>query len=139
MALTIQSAKENLEKAKADVQFWENAVRLLSDPRIEGAATASHAPKKPAPRPYGELKRRALAALPEWKVGGPCYTTTGIVQRMEQAGYVFASKTPSISVNEALMNLQKEGLTTVGAMKSGVRYWTKAPLKEEAPAEAVEG
>jgi hypothetical protein len=137
MTLSIQSAKENLAKAKEDVQFWENAVRLLSDPRIENAASTSRAPKKPLPRPYGELKRQVLAALSDWKIGCPCYSANGIVGRMEDAGYVFATKTPSISVNEALVNLQKEGLAAVAMQKNGVRFWAKAPPKAEKPPDAA--
>jgi hypothetical protein len=140
MTLTIQIAAENLVKAREDVQFWENALRVLRDPRLAAVAEPNAAPSKPAhrepaPRLYGELKRRVLAALPEWKEGGDCYSTTGIVSRMEKDGYVFASKTPAISVNEALVKLQKEGLAIVGANRSGVRYWIKAPPQNQEPPE----
>jgi hypothetical protein len=139
MALTIQIASENLMKAREDVQFWENALRVLRDPRIAAvdapeAAPRSSSPaveKEPAPRLYGELKRRVLSVLPEWKDGGDCYSTAGIVKRMEAGGYVFASKTPGISVNEALVNLEKEGLAVIGAKQKGVRFWIKAPPKDQ--------
>ena len=140
--IDLNAINENLAKAKADVEFWEKARALFLDPRITQAnstqltALPAPSPVGPPSRPYGELKRKVLETLPEWKDEGECYSTTAIVKKMEARGYVFASKTPAISVNEALVNLDKEGLAAVGNTVNGTRYWIKAPPKDQ---EAPEG
>ena len=144
MALDLQTAKRNLLKAKQDVEYWEQAVRLLSDPRAMGSEAAPVAPSRngsiiidnhvplPAPRaPYGDLKRRVLEQLPP--LGDSPVTTSRIVELMEAGGYTFASKTPTISVNEALVTLEKEGLSYVAAQLGVTKHWTKASKRQEAP------
>jgi hypothetical protein len=46
-------------------------------------------------RPYGELKRKVLEALPDW--GQKAVSPSMLVEQMEKAGYVVASKTPGIA------------------------------------------
>ena len=142
MTLTIQTAKENLAKAREDVQFWENALRLLSDPRIanggeESKTVATPPPTPPAsPRPYGELKRRVFAALPEWNQT-KVVNTKWIVAKLQADGFVFASKTPAISVNEALVTLEGDELAFMGLKKGVSRYWKKGAKSQAAPEEAA--
>ena len=143
MTIDLRTAEANLVKAREDAAFWENAIKILRDPRISGALPHSdvagfsfvQAPVLPTPRPYGELKKRVYEALPNWGIAP--VNTNQLVDTMERSGFVFTSKTPSISVNEALVNLETEGLAFM-AYKSGVsRFWTKTQKKDQGTAEAV--
>jgi hypothetical protein len=135
MSLDLKTVEANLAKAKEDVRFWEEALRVLRDPRLAEFLTPkapanitsftniTQVDDEPTPivRPYGELKRRVQAALPPQT--GQAVSTAMIVEKMEADGYVFASKTPTISVNEALVNLEKEGIAVVAAQIGPTRFW----------------
>ena len=70
-------------------------------------------------------------------------TPQSIVDIMQAQGYTFRSKTPAISVNEALQTLKNEGKSLLsGKSPSGANLWISekgvvAPEEEEeTPAEA---
>jgi hypothetical protein len=132
----LKTIDENLAKAKADVTFWETARAVFVDPRIAQVAPTQPALQAASPnhlqRPYGELKKKVLEALPDW--GKVAFSTAMLVEQMEKAGYVFASKTPAISVNEALVNLEAEELAFMVEKRGVTRFWTKMqPKRQEAP------
>jgi hypothetical protein len=139
--IDLKTIDENLAKAKADVTFWETAKALFLDPRIMQATSTKPTPPMapPAagqqPRPYGELKKKVLEALPEW--GQPPVSTVMLVLQMEEAGYVFASKTPAISVNEALVGLEAEELAFMVEKRGVTRFWTKMQPKRQEVAKAT--
>jgi hypothetical protein len=142
MNFDLQTVKQELEKAKAEVRFWEDALRVLTDPRVAGLVkptpvtgfVISQSPQQAVvaaaaniQRPYGELKRKVFDHLPRW--GEHPVTTTQIVERMEAGGYVFASKTPSISVNEALVTLESEERAFMVTKQGITRFWTRTQPK----------
>jgi hypothetical protein len=138
--IDLKTINENLAKAKEDVLFWEKAKALFLDPRISQAfpvrlnGLPTPTPLNALPRPYGEVKKKVFEALPKW--GDPSVSTSMLVERMEKGGYVFVSKAPAISVNEALVNLEAEGLAFMVEKRGVTRYWTKMQPKRQEPAEA---
>jgi hypothetical protein len=136
MTLDINTIEENLAKAKADMEFWEKAKIVLTDPRISGvidhrAATHSTtvAPAPPV-RAYGELKKRVYGLLPAYGEGGT--TTTEIVEELKADGYVFISKHPGMAVNEALNALEKDKKAYVAAKRGIAKVWTRGERKTPA-------
>jgi hypothetical protein len=126
---------EQLAKAKEDVAFWEKARAVFLDPRIAQVSRyqtidvlPSPSPVSTAQRPYGELKRKVLDALPGWALGVPV-STSKIVETLTSTGYVFASKTPAISVNEALVSLEADGDAFMASKVGNTRFWTKPQPK----------
>lgn len=136
--IDLKTINERLAKAKEDVLFWERAKALFLDPRISGQVEPPQAPQTLplpiplaiTPRPYGELKRRVLEALPDW--GQQPVTTNDLVATIEASGYTFVSKTPAVSVNEALVTLEAEGLSFMVVKQGITRFWTKMqPPRED--------
>jgi len=134
--IDLKTINENLANAKADVAFWEKARAVFLDPRIagiEGERLVLAALPEPSPvgtvqpRTYGELKKRVYDALPAW--GEAPAGTSKLVAVMERSGYVFASKTPAISVNEALVTLEIEELAFMAVKQGVTRFWTKMQPK----------
>jgi hypothetical protein len=133
--IDLKTINENLAKANEDVAFWEKARVLFLDPRMAQAASTqltalpTASPVGSQVRPYGELKRRVLESLPEW--GERPLNTNSLVEKMEQSGYVFSSKTPPISVNEALVALEAEGSAFMVEKIGVARFWTKSQLEQK--------
>ena len=134
--IDLKTIDERLAKAKEDVAFWESARAVFLDPRISGDEAKPVSIGKPAeprqiqvrlrpafahPRTYGELKRRVLEFVPDF--GTQPMTTTEIAAAMITSGYSFASRSPTIAVNEALASLG-DRVKVVG--KQGLaKLWTK--------------
>lgn len=133
--IDLKHIDEQLAKAKEDVAFWEKARVVFLDPRISQVSRYQTIDVLPAPapvsvvqRPYGELKRKVFDTLPEWGIRAGL-TTANIVERLTGEGYVFVSKTPAVSVNEALVTLEVEGKAFMFEKVGNTRYWTKAQAK----------
>ena len=133
--IDLKTIDEHLAKAKEETAFWERARAVVLDPRIANIAEtpAIKPPPKtallpglgPPPRPYGELKRKVLEALPEY--GSDGVTTTEIAVVMEQSGYQFATRTPGIAVNEALVSLGDQ--VKIVGRRGIAKLWTKGAPK----------
>ncbi len=128
--IDLKTIDENLAKAKEDVAFWEKARVVFLDPRITQAQQSLPLqslpvpfPIPPAPRPYGEVKRRVLAVLPERDQPG--LSTAELADRLTREGFVFVAKVPSIAVNEALRSLLEEGKAVNAGMRGISKLWTK--------------
>lgn len=136
--IDLKTIDDNLAKAKEDVIFWENARALFLDPRISqigeiSASTtvpASLPPADtvivPAPRPYGELKRKVYETLPA--AGQSGMTTAEISLAMIHDGFIFASRVPAIAVNEALASLGEQA--QVVGKRGLAKLWTKGRKQE---------
>ncbi|MDR3735206.1 MAG: hypothetical protein P4L10_06675 [Acidobacteriaceae bacterium] len=137
MTIDLKTIESNLAKAKLDVLFWEKARAVFSDPRV-AAVVGSAELVQPRPtlleqvtaqKPYGELKRRVYALLPGFEDDG--LTTSAIVGMMQNAGYIFASKYPPISVNEALVTLAGEGKARIVGKRGVSNLWTREKVQSQ--------
>ncbi len=138
--IDLATINERLAKAKEDVAFWERALAVFLDPRIAQVSVAKPVIKlpeptqlSPGPRPYGELKRKGFEALPDWG-SHATVRTSDIVDKLTAAGYMFASITPAVSVNEALVTLESEDKAFMFEKIGNTRYWMKTQPKSTSTA-----
>jgi hypothetical protein len=81
----------------------------------------------PSPE-YGAIRRMTLDALP---YEGHGVTTNQLANLLTSQGYIFKSKWPSISVNEALRTLEAQGLARpVGKTSSNGLLWIRRAESE---------
>jgi hypothetical protein len=139
----IAAATVALQLANDELNYMKQARALLAHPRaatITFHIKSEEEAKAPA---YGGLKRSVFSCLSETEAKTP----QSIVEIMQAQGYTFRSKTPAISVNEALQTLKNEGKAVLsGRSPSGANLWLSekgvlAPEEdgqeeEETPAEA---
>jgi hypothetical protein len=123
--------QRNLAKAKADVEFWERANSILSDPRIAGTTTTPQFSLNSKPV-YGELRKQVHNTLPEHGQKG--ISIKEIVRLLLATGYVFSAKLPGVAVNDALRLLAKSGDAIKSDTEGLAHLWTKGESQE--PAEA---
>jgi len=77
----------------------------------------------PVPIGKGSLKNYAYQCLPS---KGPGMTPQDLAKEMQERGFVFKSKTPSISVNEALQTLREQRQARIyGRTSNGGNLWIK--------------
>lgn len=137
MAIDISTIEANLTQAKADVEFWESAKRILTDPRIKGteAATQTSFLEAPVYRPYGSIKSAVEQALPAY--GEEAVTSTQLVENLRASGFPLTAKQPGVAINDSLTALRKEGKAYLAGSRGIAKLWTKAEEKtegKEAPA-----
>lgn len=135
--IDLKTIDERLEKAKADVKFWEDARRVLLDPRISGLGTTQNLklespfPPPPPRSSYGDLRKRVAEFLAVAPLEG--VTTQEIADGLQQSGYIFSAKNPVIAVNEALQALGGEA-EPVGK-KGNSKLWARKGTKNEGASE----
>jgi hypothetical protein len=130
----IQTVEDNLSKARADVEFWESAKRILTDPRI---ALVSHkAPLIVVPqstqyvlRPYGTVKAAVYMALPEF--GEEAKTSTDLVGMLRKNGHPLGAKQPGVTVNDALVALEAEKKAINVGRSGASKLWTKVSKRDD--------
>lgn len=141
MALTVQQVDAKIEEAKKTLDFWVKAREVVANPLFAELSSAVPAGRMTPPPDrvfvmqsgeaipiYGALKRRTLDSL--------SYQTPMTPQQLADAlakgGYVFRTKTPAISVNDALQTLQVEGKAKfVGRGASNAGLWVRVQEKKE--------
>jgi len=121
--LDLATIEQRLTQAKEDVAFYENAKRILSDPRLVGDAVESQGEAVAAARAYGEVRRSVQKYLPA--LGAAGMTTAELVSAMQRAGFVFTAKVPIVAVNEALQSLAKSDLAKPVGKRGLSTLWTK--------------
>jgi len=121
--LDLATIEKRLAQAKEDVAFYENAKRILSDPRLQAENDVPQDSLPPAPRAYGEVKRSVQSYL--LNLGDDGTTTAEIVKAMQKDGFVFTAKVPIVAVNEALQSLAKDGLAKHVGKRGLSVLWTK--------------
>ena len=130
MSFDMETIESSLAKAKADVEFWESAKRVLSDPRISGLVRGETAPfSGSAYRAYGDVRRAVIKHLPHF--GTQPTTTTDLISNMEVGGYVFTAKQPTVAVNDALVGMEKQGLAVCVGRAGISKLWTKTESTNE--------
>lgn len=119
-------ALQAVNSATEQYRFLQQARIVLASPLALGISFHIAEEEQPAsliPSAYGGLKRSVFSCLSEVDGGTP----QTIVETMQAQGYTFRSKTPAISVNEALQTLKSEGKAILfGKSPTGANLWTKA-------------
>lgn len=140
----IAAAQKSLQLATEQFNYLRQARAILASPLaldIPFHLISEDVTKVPETPTYGGLKRSVFSCLSETDGNSP----QAIVEIMQSQGYVFRSKTPAISVNEALQTLRTEGKAELsGKSTTGANLWikSKGALEpsdnegEETPAEA---
>jgi hypothetical protein len=144
MTIDIQTARQRLIKAKEDVDFYANLVRILSDPRLAGMSAPAYAqidllPTAPPPAtqvsesdtpvptakrsPRGEVRRKVSETLP--KFGSEGITTSQIHETICATGYQFVSKHPLMAINDALAELETQGEAQLVGRRGVTNFWSK--------------
>ena len=145
MAIDLNTAKDRLAQARADVDFYANLVKLLGDPRLSGVVDSptvlvspAQAVVMPSPpfvletgfvppptkrSPRGEVRRKVNEVLPE--IDGEAISTARILELLTAKGYIFVSKHPLMAINDALGELQGEGKAKLAKRVGVTNYWTK--------------
>jgi hypothetical protein len=137
MAINLKDVEERLAKAKEEAAFWEKAHAILADPRLNSLAMPEPRPMTPTatpevPRAYGEMKNSVYAVLPEADAGiAARMTTLEIVARLQETGYVFKAKEPSIAVNGALTALAEKGFAEWSGRRGNAKLWKKKRQMKE--------
>jgi hypothetical protein len=127
MAIDLRTVDRNIAQAKADLAFWENLRAALIDPRVLELVRDDSASQRPS---YGDLKRAVYAVLPAFGEEG--VPTAKLVELMQEDGFIFQSKTPGVSVNEALNTLNDEGKAFITGRRGVTKFWTRGESKTPA-------
>lgn len=139
--LDLRTIDDNIARLRTDLEFWEQAKRILTDPRIVGATPA----KLPFPTPaaaeliatqnqlrqrtaYGDVRNAVLLMLPNH--GGPPIGSREIVDGLIASGFRFKAKHQVMAVNDALSGLEQAGKAIVVRKEGIAKLWTKS---REAP------
>jgi len=139
MALTIELVEQKIAQTQEALEYWQKVRDVLNNPLF--AELSSEAPAPPTPNAsraisiasvpawtpakarYGELKRLTLECLPEHGSG---ITPQELADVIARTGFVFQTKTPSISVNDTLNTLRDEKKAKwVGKTASNAGKWLK--------------
>jgi hypothetical protein len=135
MTLTLENVEANLKQAEADVEFWKQAKRLLSDPRMAVATAASVVPpvlSLSANTPYGDVRQEVYKHLPAF--GAQPIGTGALVATLLNNGFKFRAKHQQMAVIDALSVLEDEGKAFMAKRDGIAKLWTKGEKQE--PAEA---
>ena len=131
----IAAATIALQAATEELNFMKQARIILANPRAAGITFHMKDDEAPKAAAYGGLKRSVFACLSETEP----ITPQSIVDLMQAQGYTFRSKTPGISVNEALQTLKNEGKTILtGKSPSGANLWLREKNVVEPDEDAAE-
>ena len=116
----IAAAQTALQAATDDLNYLKQVRVILSSPRAAGITFHIKSEEETKSVIYGGLKRSVFSCLSETDAQTP----QSIVETMQAQGYTFRSKTPAISVNEALQTLKTEGKAALsGKSPSGANLW----------------
>lgn len=141
MAFTIEQLDQKIIEAQGKLDYWKGLREMVLNPlfreleqspnghRSETRDALMQALRDSTPRPttpspeYGAIRRMTLDALP---FEGEGVTTNQLAEQLISQGYVFKSKWPTISVNEALRTLQAQGVARpVGKNSSNGVLWLR--------------
>lgn len=142
MAFTIQQIDQKISQAEATLaeatkklEYWRNVRDVVNNPLFAELssipASVIMAPSyrietgipSPSPSQYGQLKRLTLECLPD---KGEPVTPQKLAELIAATGFEFRTRTPAISVNDALNTLQKKGMVRfVGKSSSNAGLWLK--------------
>jgi len=117
----ILAATQAVQSATEELNYLRGIRGYLVHPKAAGIVFHV-APEDNGVKPqgYGGLKRSVFSILSETEAQTP----QSIVEAMQAQGFSFRSKTPSISVNEALQTLKTEGKAVLaGKSPSGANLW----------------
>lgn len=128
----IAAAVQAVAQAQETVSYLRRAREIFSNPRfgdlplcLESVSLQENEASTETVAAYGALKKLVYMTLSEREGMSP----QNLVDYMQMGGYVFRSKTPSISVNEALQTLKNEGKAKQsGKSQSGAYLWVKHPM-----------
>jgi len=141
MAIDLKTINERLAKAKEEADFWEKARAVLDDPRLKALsaqeAESANGASPTMPGAYGSLRNMVYEALPDVDAGiGLRVTTTQLVSKLQDGGYVFNAKDPMVAVNGALVALEEKGFAEWVGKRGLAKLWRK---KRQGSQEAPEG
>jgi hypothetical protein len=144
VAFTLEQVDEKIAQARRVLDYWTNLKEALNNPLFAELSIESQKPSPAANHPtgipiaappswsgspksqYGRLKRLALECLPAIGNG---VTPRGLADLISKTGYVFQTKTPYISVNDALNTLRKERKALlVGKSNANAGLWIRAEV-----------
>ena len=118
----IAEAAKAVNEATEQFNYLKNMRAYLAHPRAASVTFHIKDEEEERPTAYGSLKRYVFSLLPE--TDG--LTPQAMVDVMQAGGYAFRSKTPAISVNEALQTLKYEGKAKIaGKSPSGANLWIR--------------
>ena len=139
MLLSIKQVEAKITEAEQALEFWKKALEIVANPLFAELSTTAAPELNPRSvtsspigispeRRYGELKRLTLKCLPfEGEL-----TPQMLADRISAAGYVFRTKTPAISVNDALQSWQEDGkVIFLGRASSNAGLWRRKTLTEQ--------
>jgi hypothetical protein len=140
MTLTLQTVEENLKQAEADVEFWKQAKRLLSDPRMAVATapsvvTAPAPPSYVSPEPYGDVRQEVYKHLPPF--GAQPVGTGALVATLLNNGFRFRAKHQQMAVIDALRILETEEKAFMARRDGIAKLWTKGAPKDQGATEVT--
>jgi len=116
----IAAAQAALQLASDELNYMKQARSILANPRASAITFHVKSEEETKAPAYGGLKRSVFSCLSETEAQTP----QSIVEIMQAQGYTFRSKTPAISVNEALQTLKNEGKAILaGRSLSGANLW----------------
>jgi hypothetical protein len=142
----LDTIEEMIAKTKADLAFWEEAKRVLTDPRMRGLESISPPTQMQMPLParpikvngipqgYGSVHNAVFAVLPRF--GSMPMGSADIVRTLLAGGFQFRAKHQVMAVNDALGILETAGKAVVVRREGVAKLWTK---KETETQEAPEG
>ena len=142
MAIDLKTIDERLAKAKEEADFWEKARAVLDDPRLRALSGADvqlangNGNQHTVPGAYGSLRSMVYEALPDADANSATrLTTTQLVLKLEQGGYVFNAKDPMVAVNGALVALEEKELAEWKDKRGLAKLWRKKRLKSQEASE----
>jgi len=140
MGIDLKTIEARLAKAKEEAEFWEKARAVLDDPRLKALSglevqTVNNATPT-IPAAIGSLRNMVYEVLPDPDAGLMArITTTELVSKLEDSGYVFNSKEPMIAVNSALVALEDKGFAEWQGKRGLAKLWRKKRQKSQEASE----